>query len=1144
MKIPDFGKFINNDWNKFLPKIMSEAREKAAEAMGQSNVSKMPIIFGSHTGDQKYLSQFHPGMPHRASFDAEGNPRVDPMGSTKGSIMAKALEDRYGPAMVKMGKYFDTHGALPGKAGDTAPEVAFVLPGAKEGEGKPYYIVYTAIDGQPIYVGHNDLAEKLTKPAKPTESADLGGKSKLFRAGKGLRELDPAHPEHAAHKNEYEQHHGYYNFDLSNVQDPEDVDKVTDVEIMRLLSSGDKGKIAKIPGESDDDKVNNPEVQEMIAAKREKMKKSLKEKITGYEPLKPTKASEVVRDWMNAGSMGLLDPALKDKKTVKDPLTGEDVDLYWLNPSEAEKLVGRTISTGFDVGTVRKIGGITKQIQPGNHEKLKLPVIKRTVSYKITDINGKELDTKTNVPIFVPFLPDMKVVPKLPAGIPGISLTQEQKALLAHRNGAKEITGKTDEERKAQFRDAMEKKGNAKLRDLAAFQDIADVIKHWDILNPEQQQYMRDHMEDLLNVSKAMNVRDAEFKQEHEKDHKHAYDYYGLGYDVNKGKGRQDILGIDDPNMIHKLIDKYRTDMAGEAAIAVTNWIRDSGGDPNVDEDKEAAMKYISGKYGAVKISRPIGKKSPDAVAALAGVSENIIVIMTYWLLTFLNSRDMGIYDPSVGLNEEKSEDALEDSGGGAARKRMGAVYDQMNKLVQASISGFPSRRARETYAQIKRGNYEYAGEAGDSVSAADMYSSDQQQSGKEKAVDWMQKWGFKRHHLPAGVGLNPDKEVQIALQKATIPNFMINVTERISHQLGGQVDNVIEDQQAKMALGISQSQQLAQQIDKELQSSIPDEDSREKAVAVELRKRLPEYLSNLFPTMFSKNMEEKELSVLAKKPEEEFISTDYRNSNPDFDKKLEQAMNKFFENLFEGEDDEAVLPIYNSKNKAFEFEGDIMSLYGPPFRHPKNNIHRPTTAEEIVKAFKEIYEIAARNAPGIDSVIQRGLNRHALDIYEGVLAEEGVKKSKDQMKKELMQYGVQPEGWEKLVPETPVQAPQAQQPTAQAALPAVAARPINDLIQGLSSDWFTKPTVPEKLQAFAKAYNDILQYKDELLKLPKDERKALAQKLHIADANGYFGEFEKMRHNGQLPPEAAKVPMIVTARNAFANLLLALRSS
>lgn len=129
----NFNEFINSKWESFLGRMLNEARQSAEQALGMQNVSHMPILFGAHTKDPAFLSQFPTGRLHKAALRTNGQgqpvPEFNNVKIGQGQLGPDLLAHRYGDAMMEMGKHYDAHGGLPGDEADFAgPEEGFTMP--------------------------------------------------------------------------------------------------------------------------------------------------------------------------------------------------------------------------------------------------------------------------------------------------------------------------------------------------------------------------------------------------------------------------------------------------------------------------------------------------------------------------------------------------------------------------------------------------------------------------------------------------------------------------------------------------------------------------------------------------------------------------------------------------------------------------------------------------------------------------------------------------------------------------------------------------------------------------------------------------------------------------------------------------------
>lgn len=891
---------------------------------------------------------------------------------------------------------------------------------------------------QEIYHGHSELAKKLTNPAKPHVGSDRGGQSVIHKPGKGLHETEHLHDP------EYEKHHGYYDFDLSTPKDDRDVDSLSDEEILGLLSFRDRIKVNDLKSEDgrllsdleDHEKVKDKRVKEMIDKKRSAMKKSQDENTPGYNALKEQVSRDVMSNWLKLTSMGVLDKSLtKDKKTVKDPLTGKETNLYWIPHEKTQEFLGTksNLVAGFneriksttDPLTGKKVGRDVEPADPSKVQNLDIPVILRKITYEILDINGdpipsKDPETKKETTrhthdIFVPYLPDMKVLPRL---TDKVALTPDQKALIVHRNGARFdqkdpnslIMPETDAEaRRKKYEEIMTSGDKTKIEALkknSNIQDVSNLLRNWDILTPEQQQYIKDNSEDLLNVSKAINIKDKDLRDKFLAQHPHASpeSFMNPGWQTNNNKAQQSSLGVENFDKLYAIIDKYYKPMVLDARAGVYGWVKSKRGGASVatEEDKESFSRlaseekqWYSQNYDLPeKLTEKLDNKSSslfpvsydpnvnmEVVKILQEQAETLTTIFAYLLVTYLNDPRMGVNDDALGLNEHKTDEAKEGSkdfgGFGAARNRVYRIMKEMQLLSQLAVnSNVGSRRKRAVHGVVTTQNVEdKEGEEGGTTNGMANVTKDAtqkrlNQQGAYEDEDTTSRsgpldvWAPNRHNLKTDVNKKA-ADLRVAMQQHEIPPFLADVATRIHIQLRGLADKVVTDDRESLSFAIVQHQLMYDEKKKgyDWDNMTPEQQQKaQKEIDGQIEKELPARLamygikkkninveSVLKSAREARDEKDKEQQHSAAGLEDLGKVNNYDKDDPEFTKKLQEASDHFFERLIKV--NETPLPIYNPTNHSFE-----TNEYDP-----ENNI-----------ALDEFFGEGGINKPSLENILKK----------------------------------------------------------------------------------------------------------------------------------------------------------------------------
>lgn len=1034
----DFANFLNVGWNKFFYKLVAEARQDAEDAalsMGGGEVQKLPLLPGSYTNDQKYMYQFHP------------------------NVWKQAIKRRYNEDLVDIGRHWDMHNKLPGEEANKAEEVVFQIPGAKAKPGKPFFRVYTGMDDEAkMYVGAHDLGHKLSNPAKIDPNQHLDNPK--FSEGPSLKEIDPKNPEHLENylKNGA---HGLYDFDLSGAveQSAEYVDKLPDADIVEMLAGHWKKMYDDAPEGPDGHKVLPKELKDEIRKKRTNLKEEPDRTTAGYDVMTKDIANDLIANWVKATSLGLLGQV---PEKIKDPLTNQEVQVTKVPYETAVKDFGLDPSVGFDPHKTRIKGGSldmskedkkafkSEKFAPGKVTNLDVYAFPRKVKYHDTDYQGNIIPGSNKVEtILVPFLPDVKVIPKFP-------LTPEQRAILAHRRRPDLIPRGTPEEMLATYKKIVEAGGqNAKDVEKAGSvsgdvkRGINGIMNNWDLWTPEQINHMQTNARSLPEVAKAMHTLSSEDAYSLPKG------FFTLGHSTNKNDIGTPFLGVPKEKM-NDFVKKYQPLMAAEAYKAVDRWIK------NQEE----------GKGGALQLPK-------EVVKTLDNLAPDLITISTYFLMTFLNHRTMGIYDPDTkyGLNLSKDkgvEEAGPDEQGGskAQQLRRNKVYGILQTLGQITWDGFPGRRARTKYGSYMGSlDQPIGGEEGKSTSLG----ADVEKKGDVEEMLKAFRYGhdFRRSlrtpTLGQGVARSGWKRT-VTESDSELNGFLGTVRNRIRRVLGDEVGDVVDNAEKRLEIGIKTAQALYKHYDEMYKKQYPDDEKRHNLVTAEVAKNLMKQLKAGHQDLYG-NMSSQETEELIAKVKNSLTKAgmDYSYSlaqeDPQYKNKSVHAMDQFWTKLIKTGN--AIRPLYNKEKQQFQDTGVPISIQ--MFREPGTNVLSVPGAAFVAKVMRALYP------DDVPDEASHGVDQFALGVYKKVLSNFGVKKSDEEAIKELKEAGVRPVEEKQLVqpsvaPQVPAAQPQPQQ--------QMAAKNIGDVL--------TKLGTFKTSQEFVALVPEILAHKDEIVKNPQ----------------------------------------------------------
>jgi hypothetical protein len=943
----DFANFFEQDWGKFYRKIILEAKDAAddaAESMGGGEVPGVPLLPGSHTEDQRYLSQFHP------------------------DVQEQALKRRYNSGLLDAGDYWDAHGDYPPEDWNHAKDgIRFKVP--KKKGSKVAYRVYLSIDGKPIYLGDSELVKRLSAPAKSSANDHMVHPEK-FKEGPGLGEMDPKDPD-SVDKYLEGGHHGFYDFDLSGVVRQTDaiIDNMSDEEIVDWLKGTWKKKWDEAPKDKEGNKILPDDLKKEIKKARDAAKAEPNHTMSGYEVMKKNVANRILPNWIKATSLGLLGE-VPDK--VPDPVTGVEVPVIKMPHDQAEKYFSQIdyLQAGFNPLRTRLREDDPKDLGPEGTKQFKLNryhhtpekvenldvyVIPRTVSWREEDEDGKVLGNKTET-FYVPYLPDTKTVPQLDTDV---QLTDGQKAILAHREAPNLVPKGTPEEMEKRYKEILEgqnKEMKAAAQRAANIKDVTRIIDNWDLWTDAQKKHFKDNGRTLPEVSRAYWAKDK------------SDDYYSnlsnnmatLGHSVNRLSIKQGYLGIPEDKM-EEFKHKYLGLMSGEAKEAIDKWV--------------AVHKKGKGLYPI-----PMG-----VVDTLDEVSEHIIVISSYFLLTWLNDPMLGIFDkdPKYGLTSEKRTTEAK-----ARTLRSYKVFWMMETLSQAALMDWPSRRAREKlnalWDSVDRGISSGEGKS-TTVGASQAGGSKEELEAKLKNMRYSHS-SRRGVRTPGTDVARTGWKISVAGTEARVEEFMHTIRSRVRKILGDSAGKVVDNAEAKVAAAIAIANLLMQKYYEEAKKQFPnDDDKAEKMASDALIQNLDKELKN-HPELFGgMNAEEsddfinKVRSQLSSKTSG-MSTSEIEKNDKEYIQKLRKAMDEFFMELLDEEEGyQAVQPVYNPGTQEFEDDGMPINLMRLKIKQADSKNLGPSI-KELVKVLKSLYP------PDLPEEAQYGLNKYALDVYQELL--------------------------------------------------------------------------------------------------------------------------------------------------------------
>lgn len=790
-----------------IPSWTSDQQNAKGNAYYQGrNVSKAPLTFDET--DYKFLSQFPP------------------------QFWSQALRWRYNDGLLQAAASRDNE-KIPYQDRRDAKYVDDTIEYLTFNNGKAgkarFYNVWT---------GFSDLIKKLEKPIKNNQTHNPGGY--YPDGGAGIEDIDPdqTDPNHPQHPSNYKG--GLYDFDLSDIvkMTPEYVDKLPPEKI-------------PVPAHQERN-------EKTIAAARERMKKNLKSTAAGMSLMTEKVSREKIMMWLRSQAAGLLG----QPTDIKDPHTNEPLSVHEKNIADINQHWGESDETSGSKTKTTAYLGMGKNAQPAN-----VPVIQRKLSWTKISPDGTEYDV-INEPVTMPYL-------KPTTMIPNIKLSPEQKEEIAKRNGfdMEKECGSTNG---ISFSDLLtfNDRNNASLfncaekaRKLSVPGSMERLLSHfWDIYTDDQKKEMREKSLNLIKWHAHRNKNSA-YENPHASDeHAEGQGHYLSGWHVMKGSRKIPSMHMSKEDA-QKVFKKYYNQMTAEAAIAMNEWLSHQGAEEAYQNlNMKDAKSKTDDRY---KKLPPHYKIVPMPVAAMiSNISGSLISTAGAMLCMWLNTTDLGIYDPEVKLTEFG-----QDGDPQAAKKaRKFYVLNFIKDMSKVAMDGIGSYRQR-----IKQGYKDPSfGTSTDAPSGED---------GKGSIGDTIQKGSIdggsqQKDHDPRRSHLTPDVAAKTVinakgkeedaypiarqswiLAKTGLPEidelFMTNRAQ-VQYVIGGGYENIIDIAAAKAQAEIKAMAALTVKNFESLKNRQDISDKEKDKMAHDMASdQLPAYLQQNHPDLY-KNIDDK----------------------------------------------------------------------------------------------------------------------------------------------------------------------------------------------------------------------------------------------------------------------------------------------
>ncbi len=843
----NFSEFINKSWDKYFCKTLAlEARHEIHNIMNEMSMAggeapRMPILYDQD--DYRFLQQFPT------------------------EIWSNALKWRYNDGLRKLlDGVKDPHHIPDGDHWNWTDSLTLPSPsrpGTQWRFGK---------EGGPksVYIGLNELAHKLTDP--PKEHRGQSGEGKAYWKGDGpaIGEInsDETDKNHPTHPSQYK--HGLYNFDLSggvNI-DPDDIDAMTDYEIMPLLPE----KIQELvpPGTEPKDV---PEVKKAIEVKKARMKTVLKHTFSGYDVLQKDRATESLGNWVRAnGAPGNLFGEYP--KQIKDPYTGQTHDVTELkNPHDIQELVhGRwgLNKTSKDRKTPMTLG--TQSNVP-----ITVPVYKKEFKFDVIK-DGKVVGQPKDIKEYIPVLNPSKALPQ-------IKLSDAQKEEIEKRTGKK----------------------------IDAPGDLQGLLNIWDVLTPEQTQYLKDKSRTLFQVAQTKWNNDPDLNKYDT--YADTENIYGVGHNPNHKDPERVSFSVK-PEQTKEFIDAYKGKIFAQV---LGNSVKGGIGDDDTGGQGGKINKILHWM-------RKSGKYPEEVLKALEDNATELAEYATYMLLGFLDDPRYGIKDDKFGLLKGIPAGKIDPEANRLRRDQK--VYNFITSVAQLPIGSLLSRKRREKYGVPTKSSFDApTGEGGES--GAGNIASGQKIKAQHINTD------AKRSFLKSQEGsmVLAGHKTHAMYQKmhqflGTKRNYILDKLHNDST-----VAKELKSADDKISSSVAIAQQLYAKYDAELAKDFPDDAKRDAEVMKKVSQELPAAIAKATGNYSDKDHED----ILSKLKN---IGGDVGLSSYEtkvLNEKAKEEFDAFWKELIHK--GEARVPYYDSATNDFKESPEPFGLDKIPVSNPNKLI-------------------------------------------------------------------------------------------------------------------------------------------------------------------------------------------------------------
>lgn len=729
-----------------------------------------------------------------------------------------------------------------------------------------------------IHTGMKSLIEKLEKPIKNHTAHTPPGTQE---GDIGIHDIDPFDIDSNSPKHRKNYKYGLYDFDITNPSQLSDE------------------YIDKMPAEDLNLDPNTATPESIKAAKDAlKARKNKLLSFSGFSGIsQEQRASTYMGNWIKAQGLGLLGK-VPDK--ITDPITGQEVSVEQdVSPSVLAK--GESVTKKGGKGWPDHVG-------VDQHIPLKVPAIKRNISYKVISKDGtiKPVSETIRIPVLSPG----KLLPRI------TNLSQEQRDKLAIRRG--EEKGEDEEGKQS-----------------GGIRDLASLLSNYDILTPDQIEHLKTNQRDMYHyVTAQQNLHDDKWSQSKEN--------YKVGFSPSHNKKGTVPIGMGEEDF-KKVLDKYLPLLTQRADKKIGDFLRTAGSDRSTVNDEDEIVDANT---------RKDKKYPPEIIKMLESIHTDLAQVCGALLALNLQSPKYGIYDPEVKLTHA-AKDAESYDPKLAQHERDAFTYNFARNLTQAAFGDVPSRRQRQRQgvgavsldAAHGQGDTQTTLGAGISGNQADRgagsdWDSRRVELNPKRGSEYDPVTGQMVYNI-ARLGWNIPKMGQ------EIDKFFAKQTDAAGGEGNSFVGSIVERAKKRMKAVVETTRELYEKYAQEAMTQGVPQDQIEAKAQEEVEKNLKSELESKHPQLFQ-GVTDQQIKRIIGDQKSQLSGTVL---TPELKQELNNAWESYFKAIISGQKGYVPAITYDDEDKMYM----VGSEYDPSGRPLSSTLGNFSTynAKDIVDILK-----------------------------------------------------------------------------------------------------------------------------------------------------------------------------------------------